>query len=238
MERSYHFSIKKFSSLTPRQQHKKCLEILKHIINGNPELVGHYNELAAYLCYRPLSNNKKELLDRLQEHHTHSGTFRKEYDFFVATQDKIEGASPLDITIYLDNLRSSHNIGSIIRTCEAFRLGSCVFSDRMVLADHPSIQKSAMGAQEWVACQKMPIEECPRPIIALETVASAPAYYDFTFPDLFTLAVGNEEYGLSDKVLQLADFIIQIPLFGRKNSLNVGCAFAILAAEITKQKRN
>ncbi len=94
-----------------------------------------------------------------------------------------------------------------------------------------------MGTKEWVTCQYKALEACPKPLIAIETVADACPYYDFCFPDVFTLALGNEEYGLSEKVLKQADFAIQIPLYGRKNSLNVACAFAIIASEIARQKR-
>jgi tRNA G18 (ribose-2'-O)-methylase SpoU len=58
---------------------------------------------------------------------------------------------------------------------------------------------------------------------------------DFIFPASFTLILGNEEYGISNESLKLADYIVEIPLFGAKNSLNVACAFAIAASQIRRQ---
>ena len=59
--------------------------------------------------------------------------------------------------------------------------------------------------------------------------------YDFTFPEKFTLILGNEEYGLSDEWLNQCDQIVTIPMWGFKNSLNVASAYAIAAYEIRKQ---
>jgi tRNA G18 (ribose-2'-O)-methylase SpoU len=44
--------------------------------------------------------------------------------------------------------------------------------------------------------------------------------------------MGNEEYGISEKMLSRCDDFVQIPLMGQKNSINVACAFAIAAAYI------
>jgi tRNA G18 (ribose-2'-O)-methylase SpoU len=237
MKRLFCFHKAKFLKLPLKQQHKKCAELLQAICKDGTELIGHYNELASWLDCMPLSTDKKEQLDRLHWHLQQSSTHLLEHSYCVNTLDRHIAAPYLPVTIYLDRLRSAHNIGSILRTVEAFRLGEVVFSEAMAEADHPQVQKCAMGTADWVTTKKNPWSSCPRPIIALETVKDAPAYYEVAFPDTFTLALGNEEYGLSDLLLQNADSFIQIPLYGRKNSLNVACAFAIVAGEIVKQKR-
>ena len=92
-----------------------------------------------------------------------------------------------------------------------------------------------MGTAKLIPYQeKALLEDLPRPLIALETAENATAYFNFTFPHSFSLLIGNEEYGLTAKTIKQADAIIQIPLFGSKNSLNVSCAFAIIAAQIRK----
>ncbi|MCE2983540.1 MAG: TrmH family RNA methyltransferase, partial [Parachlamydia sp.] len=91
---------------------------------------------------------------------------------------------------------------------------------------------------QWVSCFKeIPLSQLKKPIIALETATGAHNLYDFSFPSSFTLVVGNEEYGCSDETLHLADEWVEIPLRGRKNSLNVANAFAIAAGEIARQKK-
>ena len=95
-----------------------------------------------------------------------------------------------------------------------------------------------MKAWEWVSCyENASFEHLPKPLIALETTDNAISLYDFIFPTVFTIALGNEEYGCSSDVLKCADIILEIPLVGRKNSLNVANTFAIVASEIQRQKR-
>lgn len=236
MKRRFCFQRQKFSSLPQKQQHKKCAEFLRHTLETG-ELLDSYNTLAFWMELEPLVADKKKLLDRYHLHLALSDTKLNEGSLCISTQDKDSAAPFLPITIYLDRLRSAQNVGSILRTVEAFRLGKVVFSENMCTASHPQVQKCSMGASSWVTCEQIPLDALPKPLIVLETVTSAPCYFDFCFPDSFTLALGNEEYGCSDAVLQRADHFIQIPLFGRKNSLNVACAFAIVAAEIAKQKR-
>jgi len=233
MRRLFAFQQKKFLSLSLKAQHKKCAELLHELISQSPALIDHYKELCSWMALTEPLN----LLDRYHWHLKESGTFVKEHSFIITSQDRLEAAPSLSITLYLERLRSAHNVGAILRTVEAFRLGEVVFSEGMVDCTSPQLQKSAMGTEKWLTCQRTPLSLCPKPLIALETAENATPYYNFAFPNQFTLALGNEEYGLSNELLKEADACIQIPLFGRKNSLNVSCAFAIIAAEIARQKR-
>jgi tRNA G18 (ribose-2'-O)-methylase SpoU len=142
------------------------------------------------------------------------------------------------IAIYLDNLRSAHNVGSVIRTVEALAIGSLYFSCQTPFITHQQVQNTAMGSTQWVSCyQGVDLSSLPRPIVVLETSPEALSLYEFIFPSSFTLVIGNEEYGCSDETLKLADYLVEIPLRGCKNSLNVANAFAIAAGEISRQKR-
>ena len=76
------------------------------------------------------------------------------------------------------------------------------------------------------------LKKMPQPLIALETVEDAHSLFDYIFPKNFTLVLGNEEFGISQKVLSQCTAAIQIPLVGSKNSLNVANSFAITAAQI------
>ena len=89
-----------------------------------------------------------------------------------------------------------------------------------------------MGTASSVPCKQGRVDSCPSPLIALETMETAPSIFDFEFPESFTLLLGNEERGLKESTLQAAHHVVQIPLTGSKNSLNVAAAFAIAAANI------
>ena len=92
-----------------------------------------------------------------------------------------------------------------------------------------------MGTETIVPVYQGDLSNLKKPLIALETVENAPSIYDFSFPETFSLLLGNEEYGLKEKTLRQADHIVQIPLLGSKNSLNVANAFAIVAGEISRK---
>lgn len=90
-----------------------------------------------------------------------------------------------------------------------------------------------MGTSSLVPCfQHVPLTSLPRPFIALETSDDAIPVSDFIFPETFTLILGNEEYGISEETLAEVDMLVEIPLVGKKNSINIACAFAVAAERI------
>lgn len=243
---AFSFTKRRFLQLSSLQQHKKCAEMLKEMYGqllnqGNfHDAFAHYNELQMWMNAQPLSCASFETIaDRYHAHLKAAKLCLQEAGFLPALRqgDKEEGQAAWQMAIYLDNLRSAHNVGSILRTVEAFRAGEVYFSPKTPFADHPQVQKTSMEAYRWVTChQGVALKELPKPLFALDTSQEAKSLYDFPFPQAFTLVVGNEEYGCSQESLQLADAIIEIPLRGRKNSLNVANAFAVAISEIQRQK--
>lgn len=140
----------------------------------------------------------------------------------------------LPFSIYLDQIRSAYNLGSIIRTTEAFRLGTIHLSPFCPSKHHKEIAKTALGAEFHVPIfENAKLEDLPRPWIALETGESAENYAFFKFPLTGgTLIFGNEEFGISNQILSQVDHLVEIPLVGLKNSLNVANAFSIIASAI------
>ena len=179
------------------------------------------------------TNTPEEHSNAFHHHLQAAGQKVKEHNLLVRTGDREVGAPYLPIDIYLDHLRSAHNVGSIFRTTEALRLGKIYLSEQTPTPDQKQVHDTGLGACEWVEWTQGPPQR--RPIIALETVERAVSLSDFEFPESFTLVVGNEEYGCSQEMLAAADHVIEIPLFGKKNSLNVANAFAIVAAEIREK---
>lgn len=243
------FNKRKFFNLLPEQQHKKCAELLRYIfenlIQGISTLaeLEAYNEIAHWLNEPTLSNiDRKSIADRYHQHISRAKISHKEHNLLpsisIRQGDRALSEKPWPIAIYLDKIRSAHNVGSILRTVEAFSLGTVYFSEQTPFVDHKQVQDAAMGAGSWIQCHRdTPLEALPKPIIAMETSGNAISLFDFIFPETFTLVLGNEEYGCSDLALQAADCIIEIPLRGHKNSLNVANAFAIASAEIVRQRK-
>lgn len=241
----------KFLRISSATQHRYAAKIVRkifesliaigHSSDGLLTLESKYEELGHLLSWIKIDlKNLQQLSDRYHWHMTQASYSPKEHYLLpsIKTGDRPEGAPILPIAIYLDNIRSAHNIGSIIRTTEAFSLGSLYFSSQTAFADHKQVMKTSMGSYQWVSCYKnKALATLPKPIIALETSQNAVSLFNFKFPPSFTLILGNEEYGCSSDSLSLSDFFLEIPLCGRKNSLNVANAYAIAAAQIHHQFR-
>ncbi|MBU6383173.1 MAG: TrmH family RNA methyltransferase [Verrucomicrobia bacterium] len=230
------FTKRTFFKLEPKQRHKKCAELLRKCYEAERPDFAEYNVLSHWLQCNPYEHtDRKKLADRYHWHLQMAGLSLKEHNLLpsLRTGDR-EAKLPFPpIAIYLDNVRSAYNVGSILRTAEALRIGSVYFSEKTPFIDHEKVQRTAMGAAAIVPCfQNIPLKNLPRPIIALDTSDAAIPVAEFSFPKMFTLVLGNEEYGVSDESLQEADNLIEIPLFGKKNSINIACAFAIAASKI------
>lgn len=241
---------RKFLGLSSEKQHKICAETLKSaylkLLNGQDfsSEAEDYQQLCTWMSTAPqeILQNAQNISNLYHFHLKRADISLREHDFLphVRKGDKVDkNPEFLPHTIYLDHLRSAHNVGSILRTVEAFALGEVFFSPMTPYIDHPQVVNTSMGCHQWVNCrQNVSIDLLPRPMIALETSHRAISLYEYTFPSIFSLVIGNEEYGCSDEVLETADVIIEIPLMGRKNSLNAANAFAIAAAEIRRQTKN
>lgn len=230
------FTKKKFNQLDFKQRHKKCAELLRQHYEAASIDFTEYNTLLNWLKCNPfIYTDPKALADRYHWHLQMAGLSLKEHNLLPSLR-KGDREPKLDfpnIAIYLDNVRSAYNVGSILRTVEALRIGKVYFSEKTPFIDNDKVLKTSMGAASIVPCfQNVPLQNLPRPIIAFDTSEAAIGIAEFEFPESFTLILGNEEYGISDASLQEADFIVEIPLFGVKNSINIGCAFAIAAAKM------
>lgn len=237
MRRPFSFSENRFRSLKPEQQHKKCAELLHELFClPTAALQAEYTKLCLWLEMEPIKWTHEEIERRFHLHCRLSGRGLAEGDFLQPSiGDRTTAEEWLNIHTYLDGLRSCHNVGSILRTVEAFRLGPVHFSEDMMPPDHPQLRKTSMGAWQHVEIKHN--EEPPRPWIALETVPGAPAFNEWIYPNGCTLIVGNEERGIHADLLHSCDTVVCIPLAGHKNSLNVANSFAILAAEVAMQHR-
>jgi tRNA G18 (ribose-2'-O)-methylase SpoU len=222
-----------------KARHKVALKLLQKALEG------HYASLQDYRYVEDLLGlasvdlvDTKKMADRLHFHRIEACQNLSESNlpFQILHQD-VESKTPfLDVHVVLNQLRSAFNVGSILRTTEALRLGSLYFEGITPKSDNSKVMKTSMGCHDKVKCFDLNDKtSLPRPIIGLETAKNAASIYEYKFPETFTLILGNEEYGISDEWLKECDVIVTIPMYGFKNSLNVASAFAITAHEIRKQ---
>ncbi len=141
------------------------------------------------------------------------------------------GTNVLPLRVYLEDIRSPFNVGSIFRTAEAFGAEKILLSPRTPLPTHPRASKAAMKAEQALPWEVAELESLSRSegIFALE-LGGTPLD-QFAFPSRGTVLLGSEELGLSPEALELADKglgRVSIRLAGAKKSLNVAVAFGIL----------
>lgn len=158
-------------------------------------------------------------------------------------EDNAFPRDPMPVTILLDSLRSAFNVGSIFRTAECFGIESVVLCGYTPTPDQPQVAKSAMGMEKIVPWR--PATDLLQEIhhlqaegwhcYALETVSTADDLEEARLSFPCALVLGNERFGLSAEVVQTCDGAVRIPLHGVKNSLNVGCAFAIAAQTLRRK---
>lgn len=227
---------RKFLQLDSQQRHKKCAELLRAHYEQKSTDLADYNTLLEWMNFNPyVYSDHKSLADRYHWHLQQARLSLKEHHLLpsLRTGDRVAKLGFPDVAIYLDHVRSPYNVGSILRTIEALRIGKVYFSEKTPFIDNEKVQRTAMGAAELVPCfQNIPLTSLPRPIIALDTSEIAIPLSEFSFPKSFTLILGNEEYGISSEALKEADHIIEVSMYGAKNALNIACAFAIAAAKI------
>lgn len=225
----------KLGKISPKRLHKMAADALRAAYDtGEWET---YRYIATFLTL-PLPKTFEEISDRYHFHLKHAEIAHREHNLLIPHTDSTSNTPFLPIHIYLENLRSAHNVGSIFRTTEALRLGTIHLSPTTPTPESKKVRDAAMGTCTLVPYTTSTLDDLPRPLIALETSPSATPIEQFAFPHTFTLLVGNEEYGLSAKALSMADHVVTIPLVGAKNSLNVANAFAICASYVGNSVRS
>ncbi|MBF9015388.1 MULTISPECIES: TrmH family RNA methyltransferase [unclassified Oceanispirochaeta] len=135
-------------------------------------------------------------------------------------------------SIYLDELRSPFNVGSVFRTAECLGISNIYISPGTADPDHPRAVRTAMGCTQRIPWRRMNYSELAamdESIFAMELGGESIA--DFSFPRKGILVLGSEELGVSPECIALAEQtggIVSIDLYGNKASLNVSVAFGIV----------
>lgn len=136
------------------------------------------------------------------------------------------------ISIYLDELRSPFNVGSVFRTAECLGVSNIFISPGTADPEHPRAVRTAMGCTERIPWKRMDYAELAalnEDVFAMELGGTSIA--DFQFPKKGIMVLGSEELGVSPQCITLAEQtggIVSIDLYGNKASLNVSVAFGIV----------
>lgn len=147
-----------------------------------------------------------------------------------------------EIYVLLNNIRSLHNVGSIFRTSDGAGVKKIFLCGQTGYPPRPEITKTALGAEETVDWEYwMDAEECMAELskksvqlVALEQTKKSIDYRRFKPKGPICLVLGHEIDGVSDAILNLCDEVIEIPMQGKKQSLNVSVAFGVVIYKIAE----
>ncbi len=166
-----------------------------------------------------------------------------------STPEKVHKVDKLPVVVLLDSIRSAYNVGSIFRTSDGAMIQKLYLCGYTPTPLNKDVLKTALGSQQSVKWEKaenpeeliITLKKQGYKVIALEQTDESFPYYKIPasyFP--IALIVGNEITGVSQNLIDLCDYSIEIPQYGIKQSLNVAVAYGVtifnLREKYDKQK--
>ena len=161
------------------------------------------------------------------------------------SEEEFKQQKKFPIIVILNDIRSLNNIGSFFRTSDAFNVEKIYLCGITANPPHRDIQKTALGATETVEWEYRrsiielvhelkeqgvaicSIEQTEKTTF-LQNVAGLPE-------EKFALVFGNEVNGVDQDVIDASNYIIEIPQFGTKHSLNVSVCAGVVLWEFSKK---
>lgn len=155
-------------------------------------------------------------------------------------------AEPSGVEVILDNIRSAHNVGSIFRSSDAFRIDRVWLCGITPVPPTAEIHKTALGAEDSVRWErKENAEDAVKAlqaqgftVFAVEQTEHSIKLGEFRCESgkKYAFVFGNEVDGVSQEVVNLCDASLEIPQFGTKHSLNVSVCAGVVLWAATKDK--
>ena len=162
------------------------------------------------------------------------------------TLDEFKEAEKLPLIVVLDDVRSLHNVGSVFRSCDAFRVEAVYLCGITATPPNAEIHKTALGGEdsvEWKYSKNtedaiVDLHQRNCFVYAVEQVEGSTKLQYFT-PDVaverYAVVFGNEVKGVKQSVVDLSDGCLEIPQFGTKHSLNVSVTAGIVVWESARK---
>lgn len=157
------------------------------------------------------------------------------------------------LIVIAHNIRSTHNIGSIFRTCDGFGVEKLILSGYTPYPELPKderlphlrakisheIHKTALGAETMVKFEYqakpnlVTLKRAGYVVVGLEQTASSVNLTDFIAPKKVALILGEEVNGIPHELLEQCDRVVEIAMKGQKESFNVSVATGIALYQLS-----
>lgn len=142
------------------------------------------------------------------------------------------------LVVVLDNVRSAHNVGSVFRTSDSFKIDKVFLCGICAVPPSAEIHKSALGAEDSVQWEHFDdtldavrrLKEDGYTVVCAEQTTGS-VMLDGFVPEQgrkYAVVFGNEVSGVRQDVVDAADFCLEIPQFGTKHSLNVSVSAGVI----------
>ncbi len=225
--------------------------VAKEILKGKQKVLkiilqDHFDdkEIISLIEMRKISVqycSKKEI-DHLVDG-VHQGIILFIPDYQYQSLDKILESDP-KFLVLLDHLEDPHNLGAIIRTCDAASVDAIVMpKDREVLVNG-TVMKTSVGAFSYVNICTVPnlvqsIQKLKNNGFWIVGTAldNSVDYRNVDYSGKVALVIGNEANGISRLVRESCDFVVKIPMYGKVNSLNASVASGIMIYEVIRNRK-
>ena len=159
--------------------------------------------------------------------------------------DEFHEANKLPLIVVLDDVRSLHNVGSVFRSSDAFRVEAVYLCGITATPPHPEIHKTALGGEDSVTWRYFgtateavaDLQGEGVFVYSIEQVEDSTKLQNLQLDTdrRYAVVFGNEVKGVHQEVVDLADGCLEIPQFGTKHSLNVSVTAGIVIWEVAKQ---
>ena len=159
--------------------------------------------------------------------------------------EEFKEADKLPLVVVLDNVRSLHNIGSVFRTSDAFRIECIYLCGITATPPHPEMHKTALGAEftvDWKYVDNTVevvdnLKEEGYTVYSIEQAKGSVMLDELTLDKSgkYAVVLGNEVKGVQQEVIDHSHGCIEIPQYGTKHSLNVSVTAGIVIWDLFKQ---
>ena len=168
----------------------------------------------------------------------------KELRVSAPTEEELTNIKRNPITLVLDNVLDTYNIGSLFRLADAIAAEKIYLCGGTETPPSSRIHKSAVGTENWTpwvykdsaleAVKELKANNVQ--IISVEQDERAISYKDLKFGDIFhfpaAIVLGHETDGVQKEVLDISDLIVELPMFGINKSFNVWGSAAVIAFKL------
>ncbi len=154
------------------------------------------------------------------------------------TVEEFREADKLPLVVVLDDVRSMHNVGSVFRTGDAFRIESVCLCGITSTPPMAEIHKTALGAEDSVSWRYFPtaleaveaLKGEGYEVYAVEQAHGSTLLQHFepVIGRKYAVILGNEVKGVHQEVVDRSDGCLEIPQFGTKHSMNVSVTAGIV----------